>query len=303
MSMVFNHKLPIPMEVKKQYPLSNSAQLALDERISEIKKVFSGESDKFLLIIGPCSADNETSVLDYINRLRKVQDKVEDKITTGDNTVKEVPEAKNTEIDMPEKKVSADPVLKVNNENKIDVAKDVQPIKSDVQPVVQKEGVPSGTQALANGTENGKQVVKKVVVKKVVQPNNQKVDNSVPNAVKPATTVTKVVTNPNGQSTSPNVAAPVESKPVLPSKTENTTQVVKKVVVKQVPQGTTQNAVKPAVATNVAKPVAGAQPNTKVVVKQVVKPNATAPSSTATVKPATPQVNTQTPVVKTENKD
>ncbi|MBO5713436.1 MAG: 3-deoxy-7-phosphoheptulonate synthase [Clostridia bacterium] len=80
MSMVFNHKLPIPMEVKKQYPLSDKSQIILENRINEIKKVFSGESDKFLLIIGPCSADNEVSVLDYVKRLKEVQNKVEDKI-------------------------------------------------------------------------------------------------------------------------------------------------------------------------------------------------------------------------------
>ena len=46
------------------------------ERDEEIKKIFTGESDKFLLIIGPCSADNEDSVLDYITRLRELQEKV-----------------------------------------------------------------------------------------------------------------------------------------------------------------------------------------------------------------------------------
>ena len=80
MNLTFERKLPIPMEVKKQYPLSASSQKVVDERIGEIKKVFAGESDKFLLIIGPCSADNEKSVLEYISKLRKIQDKVADKI-------------------------------------------------------------------------------------------------------------------------------------------------------------------------------------------------------------------------------
>ena len=55
-------------------------QQTWEKRDKEIKKVFTGESDKFLLIIGPCSADYEDSVIDYVSRLRKVQDKVEDKI-------------------------------------------------------------------------------------------------------------------------------------------------------------------------------------------------------------------------------
>ncbi|MBE6755768.1 MAG: 3-deoxy-7-phosphoheptulonate synthase [Ruminococcaceae bacterium] len=80
MSMVFERKLPIPQEVKQQYPLSDQIEKLIEKRADEIKNIFTGASDKLILVIGPCSADNEDSVIDYISRLRKVQDKVEDKI-------------------------------------------------------------------------------------------------------------------------------------------------------------------------------------------------------------------------------
>ncbi len=80
MGMIFERKLPIPKEVKELYPLSAELGRIVEERNNELKEIFAGKSDKFILIIGPCSADNEDSVLDYISRLRKVQDKVADKI-------------------------------------------------------------------------------------------------------------------------------------------------------------------------------------------------------------------------------
>lgn len=80
MNCEFKRKLPIPMEVKEMYPVTSRMQEVYEKRDIEIKKVLSGESDKFILIVGPCSADYEESVIDYISRLRKVQDKVEDKI-------------------------------------------------------------------------------------------------------------------------------------------------------------------------------------------------------------------------------
>ena len=80
MNCEFKRKLPIPMEVKEMYPMTADMQKNFKERDVEIKKVLSGESDKFLLIIGPCSADYEDSVMDYISRLRPIQDKVKDKM-------------------------------------------------------------------------------------------------------------------------------------------------------------------------------------------------------------------------------
>ncbi len=80
MSMNFLRKLPIPKDIKELYPIDEKSALVKAERQEEIKKIFKGESDKFILIIGPCSADDKEAVLDYIGRLRDVQDEVKDKI-------------------------------------------------------------------------------------------------------------------------------------------------------------------------------------------------------------------------------
>ena len=80
MNMDFKRKLAIPMEVKEMYPLTGNISRIKEERDAEIQKIFTGKSDKLLLIIGPCSADNEDSVLDYMERLAGVQEKVKDKI-------------------------------------------------------------------------------------------------------------------------------------------------------------------------------------------------------------------------------
>ncbi len=80
MNMNFYRKLPIPMDIKEQFPVSEKTKKRRDECVAELKDVFSGKSNKFILVIGPCSADKEDSVLDYIYRLRNVQDKVSDKI-------------------------------------------------------------------------------------------------------------------------------------------------------------------------------------------------------------------------------
>ena len=80
MSFDFIEKLPIPMVTKERYPMGPEQIKIKAEKDEEIRKVFTGESDKFVLIIGPCSADNEDAVLDYCTRLAKVQDKVKDKV-------------------------------------------------------------------------------------------------------------------------------------------------------------------------------------------------------------------------------
>lgn len=80
MSMNFLRKLPVPKQIKTHYPLTEEMQAVKAARDEEIKAIFSGESDKFMLIIGPCSADNREAVLDYISRLRLLQDEVKDKI-------------------------------------------------------------------------------------------------------------------------------------------------------------------------------------------------------------------------------
>ena len=80
MNMIFERKLPIPKEVKRLCPLSPELEQVVADRAREIADIFSGKSDKLVLIIGPCSADSEDSVIDYLSRLRRVQEKVYDKI-------------------------------------------------------------------------------------------------------------------------------------------------------------------------------------------------------------------------------
>ena len=80
MSMNFHRKLPIPKEVKEQFPLTERMVKVKAERDEKIKAVFDGSSDKFILVIGPCSADHKEPVLEYISRLRKIQEQVSDKI-------------------------------------------------------------------------------------------------------------------------------------------------------------------------------------------------------------------------------
>ena len=80
MQMKFHRKLPIPQEVKKEYPLTERMEQVKAARDEAIRAVFDGSSDKFLLVIGPCSADHREPVLEYISRLRRVQEQVADKI-------------------------------------------------------------------------------------------------------------------------------------------------------------------------------------------------------------------------------
>ena len=80
MAFEFVRKLPIPMETKEKYPLTMDAVVAKEKRDNEVKAVFEGKSDKLLLVIGPCSADREDSVMDYVYRLKKVQEQVADKL-------------------------------------------------------------------------------------------------------------------------------------------------------------------------------------------------------------------------------
>lgn len=78
--MRFEKQLALPAEVKEMYPLTGKMGETVDSRNAVIRKILEGKDERLLLIIGPCSADNEDSVLDYATRLRKLQDKVEDKI-------------------------------------------------------------------------------------------------------------------------------------------------------------------------------------------------------------------------------
>lgn len=80
MSIKINHELPIPEVLKNEYPLSNEQKSIKQQRDEEIRRIFTGESDKFVVLVGPCSADNEDTVCEYVNRLKKVSDKVSDKL-------------------------------------------------------------------------------------------------------------------------------------------------------------------------------------------------------------------------------
>ncbi|MBQ4571301.1 MAG: 3-deoxy-7-phosphoheptulonate synthase [Bacilli bacterium] len=80
MNMNFKRKLPIPKEIKEMYPVSEEGILAKEKNDREIAKIFTGESDKLLLVIGPCSADREDAVIEYISKLSVLQEKVKDKI-------------------------------------------------------------------------------------------------------------------------------------------------------------------------------------------------------------------------------
>ena len=80
MQMEFIRQLPTPEELKRQFPRNEDIEKIKDERDVVLKNIFEGKDSHFLLIIGPCSADNEEAVLDYLSRLKKVQEKVQDKI-------------------------------------------------------------------------------------------------------------------------------------------------------------------------------------------------------------------------------
>ncbi|MBQ8116501.1 MAG: 3-deoxy-7-phosphoheptulonate synthase [Lachnospiraceae bacterium] len=80
MGFEFIKKLPTPAEIREEYPLPAGLVEKKKERDAQIRDVITGKSNKFLLIIGPCSADNEDSVCDYVSRLAKVSEKVSDKL-------------------------------------------------------------------------------------------------------------------------------------------------------------------------------------------------------------------------------
>ncbi len=80
MAFEFIKKLPTPDEIREQYPVPESVREVKKQRDAEIRDVLTGKSSKFLVIIGPCSADNEEAVCDYVNRLARVNEKVKDKL-------------------------------------------------------------------------------------------------------------------------------------------------------------------------------------------------------------------------------
>lgn len=80
MGMTVNAELPLPSDLKEEYPLSPEILKIKEKRDKEIRSIFTGESDKFIVIVGPCSADNEDAVCEYVNRLAEVNEKVSDRL-------------------------------------------------------------------------------------------------------------------------------------------------------------------------------------------------------------------------------
>ena len=80
MGMKINAELPLPAELKAEYPLSEEILRIKEKRDREIRNIFTGKSDKFIVIVGPCSADNEESVCEYVSRLAAVNDRVSDRL-------------------------------------------------------------------------------------------------------------------------------------------------------------------------------------------------------------------------------
>lgn len=80
MNMEFIRKLPTPQELKEQFPISEKIKEIKTVRDKELRDIFEGRNDKLILVIGPCSADNEDAVIDYISRLRDVQERVQERI-------------------------------------------------------------------------------------------------------------------------------------------------------------------------------------------------------------------------------
>lgn len=75
-----NRELPVPADLKAEYPLSETVKACKVSRDREIRDVFEGRSNRFLVIVGPCSADNQDAVLDYVEKLAKVNEKVKEKL-------------------------------------------------------------------------------------------------------------------------------------------------------------------------------------------------------------------------------
>ena len=80
MAMRINKQLPLPAELKQEYPLGRSLARRKESRDQEIRSVFTGQSDKFIVVVGPCSADNEDAVCEYVSRLAAVKEKVADRL-------------------------------------------------------------------------------------------------------------------------------------------------------------------------------------------------------------------------------
>ena len=80
MGMKLNKELPLPANLKNEYPLSREIISLKERRDREIRDIFTGKSDKFVVVVGPCSADNEDSVCEYLSRLSRVNEKLSERL-------------------------------------------------------------------------------------------------------------------------------------------------------------------------------------------------------------------------------
>ena len=80
MGITVNAQLPLPADLKAEYPLKEETQRRKKERDREIRDIFTGKSDKFIVLVGPCSADNEDAVCEYVTRLARVNEEVSDRL-------------------------------------------------------------------------------------------------------------------------------------------------------------------------------------------------------------------------------
>ncbi len=80
MSIKINHELPLPEMLKEQYPVSSRVKEIKKKRDEELRDIFTGRSERFIVLAGPCSADNEESVCEYVRQLKKLADQVSDKL-------------------------------------------------------------------------------------------------------------------------------------------------------------------------------------------------------------------------------
>ena len=79
-NLTFYRKLPIPQDIKSEFPISKELAELRQKRLDEMSDIFTGKSDKLVLVIGPCSADAEAPVLEYVHRLGRLQEEVRDKL-------------------------------------------------------------------------------------------------------------------------------------------------------------------------------------------------------------------------------
>ena len=79
-NMHFKRKLPVPQQIKERYPLTPALAAVKEDRDRQLREIFTGESDRMVLVVGPCSADREDAVLEYCTRLARLQEEVRDRL-------------------------------------------------------------------------------------------------------------------------------------------------------------------------------------------------------------------------------